>query len=125
VRVVHEPDGARRVLARDVEVADSVLSRARGVAFRRSLPDDYALVFPFGRVGRRGLHMLFVPFPIDAVWLADGSVTRVDRLRPWIGLGYARADVVVELPAGAADGVEPSDSVAIEDGPGTDAQSRV
>ena len=57
--------------------------------------------------------MLCVPFPSDALWLVEGEVTKVKRLRPWVGLGWGTADTVVELPAGAADGVEPGDSVEI------------
>jgi hypothetical protein len=123
-RLVHRPAGAaderaldgavgERVLAREVEVADSPLARARGLMFRRGVPDDYALAFPFDRPGVRGLHMAFVPFPIDAVWTVDGEVTRVSRLRPWIGVGRGTADAVFELPAGAADDVRPGDTVEL------------
>jgi uncharacterized membrane protein (UPF0127 family) len=110
---VEEDDvSADRTLASAVEIADSTLSKARGLMFRRSIPDDYALVFPFEDVDARTLHMLFVPFPIDAVWIADGTVMRTKRLRPFVGIGRARADTVIELPAGAADAVEPGDAIA-------------
>lgn len=102
-----------RVLATDVEAADSLVSQTRGLMFRRSVPDDYALVFRFDGTDSRSLHMLFVPFAIDAVWLVEGEVTKVKRLRPWIGLGWGTADTVIELPAGAADGVEPGDTVEV------------
>ena len=115
VRLVHEGTGGRRRLASDVDVAESRLAQGRGLMFRRSIPDDYALVFPFGAVGRRSLHMLFVPFPIDAVWLVDDEVTKVKRLHAWWGIGWGRADCVVELPAGAANVVEPGDRVVLED----------
>lgn len=110
MRVLH--DGSP--LATDVDVADSTLSRARGLMFRRSVPDDYALVFTFDDVGRRDVHMLFVPFALDALWLVDGEVEAKKRLRPWVGLGVARADTLVELPAGAADDVEVGDAVVVE-----------
>jgi hypothetical protein len=115
VQVVHVPtDGDERVLASDVAVAESWLARARGLMFRRSVPDDYALVFPFGSQGRRSLHMLFVPFDIDAVWVADGVVQRVARLSAWTGLASGVADTVVELPAGAAEGVAAGDRLRVE-----------
>ncbi|NHN42234.1 DUF192 domain-containing protein [Halorubellus sp. JP-L1] len=114
MRVLHERDGNTRVLARDVDVAASTLSRARGLMFRRSIPDDYALVFEFDGAAARDVHMLFVPFPIDAVWLVDDEVTQVERLRSWLGLGRARADVLVELPAGAAGDVDVGDVVRVE-----------
>ena len=110
MRVLHDDD----VLATEVDVANTTLARARGLMFRRSIPDEYALVFRFPDVGRRDVHMLFVPFPLDVVWLADGDVERVATLRPWIGLGSARADLRVELPAGAAADVEVGDSITID-----------
>lgn len=117
VRVLHRPpDGPERALATDVEVADGLLGRARGLMFRRSIPEGYGLVFPFGRAATRGLHMVCVPFDIDAVWLVDGRVERASRLRAWYGYGRARADTVLELPAGAADGVEPGDRVEVVGG---------
>ena len=110
MRVLHDGEP----LATDVEVADSTLARARGLMFRRSIPEDYALVFTFDDVARRDVHMLFVPFPLDAVWLVDGEVEQVKRLRPWIGLGAARADTLIELPAGAAAAVDVGDAVTVE-----------
>ena len=115
MKVVHEPaDGASRTLATDVDVADGIVSQGLGLMFRRSIPDDYALVFPFARTSKRGLHMLCVPFDIDAVWLVDGEVEAVKRLSAWTGRGRATADTVIEMPAGAADGVEPGDRIRVE-----------
>lgn len=110
----HVPaDGDPRPLATEVALADSLLAQARGLMFRRSVPDDYALVFRFGRSRTRGLHMLFVPFDVDAVFLADGEVTAVERMRAWVGGGRGHGDVVVELPAGGADGVTVGDRVEL------------
>lgn len=122
MRLVHESsDGGqslhgsdRTVLATTVDLADSLVSQTRGLMFRRSVPDDYALVFRFDSSTVRDLHMLFVFFPIDAVWVVDGVVRRVERLRPWLGFARARADLIVELPAGTAAGVEPGDRLALE-----------
>ena len=115
MRLVHDRDGTTTTLASAVEVAESRLAQARGLMFRRSIPDDYALVFPFDGVGSRSLHMVCVPFPIDAVWLRDDEVTKTKRLRAWTGLGWGRGDCVVELPAGAADAVEAGDHVRLVD----------
>jgi hypothetical protein len=115
MRVVHAPDGTGlRPLATDVEVADSILSRGRGLMFRRSIPEDYALVFEFDGTARRSVHMLFVPFPIDVIWLEDETVTAVERLSPWTGIAAHRADTLIELPAAAADDVEAGDAIRIE-----------
>ncbi|SDX58893.1 DUF192 domain-containing protein [Halobellus clavatus] len=115
MRLEHRSGGDRRTLAADVEVADTFLSRARGLMFRRSIPDDYAMVFQFDDAERRDLHMVFVPFDLDALWLVGSEVVAKKRLRAWRGIGAATADTVVELPAGAADGVEPGDTVHVVD----------
>lgn len=117
MRLVHWPggrgDGEQRVLAGTVETADSFFTRARGLMFRRGLEEGSALAFRFETAEQRMLHMLFVPFSIDAVWTVDGVVQRVKRLAAWRGVGRGRADAIYELPAGAADGVEPGDEVRL------------
>lgn len=115
MRLVHEHGGATRTLASRVEMAESTLAQARGLMFRRSIPDDFALVFPFGRIERRSLHMVCVPFPIDAVWLCEREVTKVKRLGAWTGLGWGRADCILELPAGAAADVTVGDRIRVVD----------
>ena len=103
-----------RVLAANARVADSLIGKARGLMFRRSFPDWGGLVFPFDRTVTRSVHMLFVPFPIDVLFLVDGRAERVDTLSGWTGVARARADTIVELPAGRAGDVEPGDRVALE-----------
>jgi uncharacterized membrane protein (UPF0127 family) len=72
--------------------------------------------------GTNGIHMFFMRFPIDAVFVAkpaaDGSrrVLSVHRrVRPWIGIVplVRGADGVLELPAGVIDatGTTPGDTV--------------
>ncbi|MBP1955143.1 uncharacterized membrane protein (UPF0127 family) [Halarchaeum rubridurum] len=114
MRVIHERDGDTATLASDVDVADSFLARARGLMFRASVPDDYALVFEFDERKRRDVHMVFVPFPIDVLWLADDEVQAVETLSAWTGLGAADADRLIELPAGAASDVGVGETVRVE-----------
>jgi len=119
---IGEDTDNREVLATDVDVADSALSQGKGLMFRSSIPDDYALVMevgggllPFPRGPSRQLvHMLFVRFPIDVVWLVDDEVTRVERMHPWRSFALAKADRILELPAGAAEGVSAGDTVVVE-----------
>lgn len=111
----HRSSGAATscTLATEVAIARSRLAQARGLMFRRSIPADYALVFPFDATGVRTLHMLFVPFAIDALWLVDDRVTAVQRLAPFVGIGRGEADTVVELPAGEATDVAVGDEVRL------------
>ena len=114
MQLVHRPQsGDSRVIASDLEFADSFLSQARGLMFRRSLADDSALVFRFDGAAKRDVHMLFVPFAIDAIWLVDNEVQATKRLKPWLGIGRESADTLIEVPAGAADDVAVGDTVEI------------
>ena len=97
MRLLHE-DG-RTVCGRCV-VADSPWRRALGLMGRRGLdPDEGLLIRP-----TNGIHMLFMRFPIDALFLDDDLVVLrvVERLRPWGAAVRSGARAVVELPAGAA-----------------------
>ena len=97
----------RTQLAGRVEFADSFGARFRGLMGRPSLPPGGGLWL----TGTSNIHMFFMRFPIDAVFVArpaaDGSrlvVAVCAGLRPWTGIvWYARgADACLELPAGAA-----------------------
>jgi hypothetical protein len=85
----------------------------RGLMFRRSIPDDYALVFRFDSVATRDVHMLFVPFPIDVVWVVDGRVRDIRQLSPWTGMAKAEADMLIELPADTAERVSVGDEIQL------------
>jgi len=92
-------------------IADSWLEQARGHMFRRSGP-DYALVFPSDEVHRHLFHMLFVPFALDAIYVADGEVQSISQMQPWTGWSTGRADTVIEVAAGEVD-VSVGDEVAL------------
>jgi len=117
--VLERGDGSERVLATNVEIADSMLSQATGLVGRAELPEGYALVLEVGEglfgPSRQVVHMLFVRTPLDVLWLVDDEVTRGAQLRAWRGIGVARADRIVELPPGAADGVEPGHAVSLRE----------
>jgi len=125
MRIVHDPDGegGGQTLATTVDTADSFVAQTVGLMGRSSLPEDYALVFRFDKAARRFIHTLFVRTPLDVVWLVGDEVVKVKRLRPWTGVGLAKSDCIVELPAGAAEGVEVGDTVALETEPGGDAEA--
>lgn len=114
MQLVHESEREpAETLASTVEIADSIASQFRGLMFRRSLPDDYALAFRFGTARTRDVHTLFVFVPLDVVWIVDDVVQRVERLHPWRGFAREKCDLIVELPAGAAADVEPGDRLVL------------
>jgi uncharacterized membrane protein (UPF0127 family) len=105
---------AARNVTRDTTLADSLAharslwARFRGLMGRRSLPAGHGLWLS----GTNGIHMFFMRFPIDAVFLgkpgADGGrqVLAARRaLRPWTGMVplVRGADGVLELPIGSID----------------------
>lgn len=94
-----------------VEIAATMLARARGLGYRDSLPEGRGMLFTFGSAEQRSFWMKGMRFPIDIVWLRDGEVVDVTAdVPPPAGAGlslktYAPsepADDVLELPAGYA-----------------------
>jgi uncharacterized membrane protein (UPF0127 family) len=107
-------------LAESVEIATSLWGRFMGLMGRRSLPAGHGLWLP----GTNGIHMFFMRFPIDAVFLAkvaaDGSrsvLAARRNVRPWTGMVplVRGADGVLELPVGSIDatGTQAGDAVRI------------
>jgi uncharacterized membrane protein (UPF0127 family) len=92
-----------------LDVADSWLARLRGLIGRRDLPAGEGLYLP----GTNGVHMFFMRFAIDVVFVgaprADGArrvVALKSNLRPWTGLvPWVRgARGAVEVRAGSLPG---------------------
>ena len=110
-----------RLIAEPLELGESFWARFRGLMGRASLADGAGLWLP----GSPSIHMLFMRFPIDCVFLgpagADGTRTVVGlrrALRPWTGVvWWVRGGAgVIELPVGAVDasGTAIGDVIAIE-----------
>jgi uncharacterized membrane protein (UPF0127 family) len=103
--------GGEIVCAR-CEIAANPWTRMRGLLGRSHLADDEGMLFrPAGSI-----HMMFMRFPIDAVFCdRDLVVLGVERdLKPWRTAKRKGAKVVVELAAGAAAGIEPGDRLVLE-----------
>ena len=113
-------------LATSLEVATSFWGKFMGLMGRPSLATGSGLWLG----GTNNIHMMFMRFPMDAVFLAKPSADGTRRvvalrrsMRPWTGVvWFARGgDGVVELPAGAIDasGTAVGDLIRLEgvDGP--------
>ena len=109
------------VLADRLLVASSLWARFRGLMGRRSLPSGEGLYL----TGTNGIHMFFMRFPIDAVFVgrpaADGGLPVLSvhrRVRPWVGMVplVRGAAGVIELPVGAIDasGTAPGDTLRLD-----------
>jgi uncharacterized membrane protein (UPF0127 family) len=104
-----------KVVCERCEVPESSFGRARGLLGRDALgPGEGMLIDRAGSV-----HMFFMRFPIDIVFLArDRTVVGVrHRLAPWRIAGARHAVASLELPAGRAAevGVEKGDVLVFED----------
>ena len=110
---VRTADG--RLVCERCEIPESSFGRARGLLGRSGIePGGGMLIDRAGSV-----HMFFMRFPIDVVFLArDRTVVGVrHRLAPWRVAGARRAVAALELPAGkaAAVGIEQGDVLVLED----------
>ena len=103
-RAVHERSG--KVLAEELEMATNMASLFMGLMFRRTLDPGRGLWL----VPCNGIHMMFMRFPIDAVFLdRKERVKKVYRkLPPWYGVVWLvlGAHSVLELPSGSTEAID-------------------
>ena len=84
VDVVNRRTG--EVLVRGARWCSSRASRLRGLQYRRRLNPGEALILvkPKDSIVNSSIHMLWVFFPIAAVWInSQGRVTSAQLARPW------------------------------------------
>lgn len=63
----------------DVEVCNTLLSRARGLMFKKK---SRPLLFPFGKPTRQSIHSFFC-YPFIAVWMEDGKIIEEKIVKPF------------------------------------------
>jgi uncharacterized membrane protein (UPF0127 family) len=106
-------DGA--VVCERCEIPNGSLGRMRGLLGRDGLEPGSGMLID----SAPSVHMFFMRFPIDVVFLdRDWKVLRIRHgLRPWRVAGARRAVAALELPAGAAAeaGLEEGDVLALEE----------
>ncbi len=100
-----------------VKLCKSVWSRAKGLMFSKKIVDK-GLVFVFDKERRWGIHMLFVFFLIDVLWLdKDRKVVDFrEGVRPFVisAKPKEKASYIIELPVGSVKkgGVEVGDEIS-------------
>ncbi len=104
MKLVDKTNG--KVVAQEVEVADKFWPKFRGLMLRRKFKSGEAILFKFKKPGRYSIHMFFVRFPIDLVYL-DISLKFVEihkGIKPWrFYRPKSASSYLVELPAGVVD----------------------
>ena len=111
----------KQTIAAKARFARTFWQRFRGLMFFRRKDFDFALVFELPQETRigAGIHMLFVFFAIDVVFLDSRKkvVDVVRNLKPFAP-GYApkkAAKYIIELPAGAAKNIRVGDEIGWQD----------
>ncbi len=103
-----------RALLERVEVAEVGWQRVRGLMLRKELAAGEGLLIP----GCGSVHMFFMRFPIDLVYLdrEDRVVKIVDGIKPWRLSACLGARSVLEIAAGRARevGLQVGDSLRFE-----------
>ena len=115
-RAINQSKGT--VLCEKLEVAETVAEKSRGLLGRDRLDSGAGMLFE-GMVASAWLHMFFMRFPIDIVFLDKvGRVMRINaNLRPWqvssVVLG-ARKALEIEAGATTRSGTSLNDIVTLE-----------
>lgn len=104
----------------EVELAETPMQRERGLSGRADLPSGTGMLFVYPEPAVRSFWMPDMSFPIDLAWITDGRVVAVETLQPCPSRDQCPAhespapvDVVLEVPAGALDGVQHGSPVSI------------
>ena len=106
-----------KTIMQNVKIADSFWKRFKGLMFEKRSRFDYALVFPFQFCSKSdaSIHMFFVFFPIDVVFLDEKKkvVDIVKGLKPFVPLYVPKkaSKYLIELPEGKAAGIKESDAL--------------
>src|SRR5687768_16516063 len=65
-----------------IEVADNVAKRDKGLGERDSLPEDHGMYCPFDAAHRWVFWMKGMRFPIDIIWIRDGRIVDIEHSVP-------------------------------------------
>lgn len=108
-----------KVIASDVEFAEDIVSQTRGLMLRKGIGQRYALVFVLSTPRSVSVHMLFVFFPIDVLFLnVEKEILSTVSLLPWIGFTRSpgKAKYIIEMPAGSIEryNLQPGEKITFE-----------
>ncbi len=92
-------------IANSVEFAGTAIRQMLGLMFRGSIQPDFAMIFPMKKKSSVNVHMLFMRFPIDVIFLnEEKKISGLARLNPWLGYKSMRnIKYVIEMKAGTIE----------------------
>ncbi|MEK9170582.1 MAG: DUF192 domain-containing protein [Patescibacteria group bacterium] len=105
-----------------VEIADSIISQARGLSGRKNLPEDEGMLFIFNSPQICSFWMKGMNFPLDIIWISGNKIIQIDKDVPFPGGNggdfelYSPSDPVdkvLEINAGLSDkfGIKTGDEI--------------
>jgi len=93
-----------------VEIARTSVEQIRGLSGRPDLKPGNGMLFVYNRSQPVSIWMKDMRFPLDILWIRDGRVVKIEKRAPPLDshgperIYTATADLVLEVPAGFADG---------------------
>lgn len=95
-------------IAKNIEICRTLTSQMSGLMFRSHIPADYAMIFVMKKPASLGIHMLFMRFPIDVIFLNEEKIiVGMAHLKPWIGhKGMKNIKYIIETNPGTIERYE-------------------
>lgn len=93
------------VIAKNIEYARTTYRKIKGLMFRKNISPDYSMIFILEKPSKVNIHMFFVFFPIDVIFLDEKKKIRsYSRLKPWVGY-KTMEDIkyIIEMKAGTIE----------------------
>lgn len=92
-------------IAKNIEFARTKLCQMAGLMFRKDIPSDYSMIFILKKPSYVNVHMLFMRFPIDVIFLDEKKeVLGLSWLNPWTGYkAMKNIKYVIEMKAGTIE----------------------
>lgn len=92
----------KRILYKECKVLKSILSQSIGLMFSRQ-KENFCLIFDFARPINVSMHMFFVFYPIDVIFLCEGRIVEwIKDFRPFQTYkSEEKADMMLEVPKGS------------------------
>jgi len=95
----------------EVEIADIILKRTKGLSGRESLAENQGMLFLFEKSSKRSFWMAGMNFPLDIIWINGNKIVDISKNiqppknieLPAIISPSVEADKVLELSAGAVE----------------------
>lgn len=93
-----------------VEIARTSVEQIRGLSGRPDLKPGHGMLFVYTRSQPVSIWMKDMRFPLDILWIRDGRIVKIEKRAPPLDphdperVYTATADLVLEVPAGFADG---------------------